>query len=81
MSHDEPAAGPAVDQHRQVRGPRRRQHRLGRPRMHLVGHGTALRVVGAAESIGYHATSLLKRRMSEVPRRTLGFLLQKQLSS
>lgn len=38
---------------------------------------TAMRVVAAAESIGYHATGLLKRRLLEVPRRTLGFLLQK----
>lgn len=43
-----------------------------------VREDTALRVVGAAEAIGYHATGLLKRRMSEVPRRTLGFLLQKR---
>ncbi len=43
-----------------------------------VREDTALRVVNAAEAIGYHATGLLKRRMSEVPRRTLGFLLQKR---
>lgn len=46
-----------------------------------VREDTALRVVGAAEAIGYHATGLLKRRMSEAPRRTLGFLLQKRHDS
>jgi LacI family transcriptional regulator len=46
-----------------------------------VREDTALRVVGAAEAIGYHATGLLKRRMTEVPRRTLGFLLQKRHDS
>ncbi len=46
-----------------------------------VREDTALRVVGAAEAIGYHATGLLKRRMSEVPRRALGFLLQKRHDS
>lgn len=39
---------------------------------------TAQRVVAAAESIGYHATGLLKRRISEVPQRRFGFLLQKR---
>ncbi len=43
-----------------------------------VREDTALRVVSAAEEIGYHATGLLKRRLTEVPRRTLGFLLQKR---
>ena len=46
-----------------------------------VREDTALRVVSAAEAIGYHATGLLKRRMTEVPRRTLGFLLQKRHDS
>jgi LacI family transcriptional regulator len=39
---------------------------------------TALRVVAAAEAIGYHATGLLKQRMTEVKPCTLGFLLQKR---
>jgi LacI family transcriptional regulator len=43
-----------------------------------VSEDTAQRVVKAAESIGYHATSLLKRRLSEVPVRRFGFLLQKR---
>ena len=38
---------------------------------------TAVRVVQAAEAIGFHATGLLKRRLSETPRRKFGFLLQK----
>lgn len=42
-----------------------------------VSEDTATRVVAAAESIGYHATSLLKRRMHEMPVRRFGFLLQK----
>jgi LacI family transcriptional regulator len=42
-----------------------------------VSDDTAQRVVRAAESIGYHATSLLKRRISEMPVRRFGFLLQK----
>ena len=42
-----------------------------------VREDTALRVVAAAESIGYHATGLLKQRMTEVKPCTLGFLLQK----
>jgi LacI family transcriptional regulator len=44
----------------------------------LPVHGdTARRVVEAAEAIGYHATGLLKRRISETPQRRFGFLLQK----
>jgi LacI family transcriptional regulator len=43
-----------------------------------VSDDTAQRVVQAAESIGYHATSLLKRRIAETPVRRFGFLLQKK---
>ncbi len=43
-----------------------------------VSSDTAQRVVIAAESIGYHATSLLKRRLVETPLRRFGFLLQKR---
>jgi LacI family transcriptional regulator len=39
---------------------------------------TAQRVVVAAEALGYHATGLLKRRLSEIPVRRFGFLLQKR---
>jgi LacI family transcriptional regulator len=42
-----------------------------------VSDDTAQRVVKAAEDIGYHATSLLKRRIHEMPVRRFGFLLQK----
>ena len=42
-----------------------------------VSEDTAARVVRGAESIGYHATSLLKRRVQEMPPRRFGFLLQK----
>lgn len=42
-----------------------------------VSDDTSQRVVRAAETIGYHATSLLKRRVEEMPTRRLGFLLQK----
>ncbi len=42
-----------------------------------VSGDTSQRVVKAAESIGYHATSLLKRRAEEMPARRFGFLLQK----
>jgi LacI family transcriptional regulator len=46
---------------------------------HPVREGTADRVLRAAESIGFHATSLLKQRLRvDAPRRTLGFLLQKR---
>lgn len=43
-----------------------------------VKEATAMRVVAAAEEIGYHATGLLKQRLTEVPSRNLGFLLQKR---
>jgi LacI family transcriptional regulator len=43
-----------------------------------VREDTALRVVAAAEAIGYHATGLLKQRLTEVKQCTLGFLLQKR---
>jgi LacI family transcriptional regulator len=42
-----------------------------------VREDTVLRVVQAAEAIGYHATGLLKRRMTETPQRRYAFLLQK----
>ena len=42
-----------------------------------VREDTALRVVEAAEAIGYHATGLLKLRLTETPKRKFGFLLQK----
>jgi LacI family transcriptional regulator len=42
-----------------------------------VSDDTAQRVVKAAEDIGYHATSLLKRRIHDMPVRRFGFLLQK----
>jgi LacI family transcriptional regulator len=43
-----------------------------------VREDTAIRVVQAAEAIGYHATGLLKRRLTETPLRRFGFLLQKR---
>jgi LacI family transcriptional regulator len=43
-----------------------------------VREDTALRVVKAAEEIGYHATGLLKRRLTETPQKRFGFLLQKR---
>lgn len=43
-----------------------------------VKEATALRVVSAAEQIGYHATGLLKQRLSETPACSFGFLLQKR---
>lgn len=43
-----------------------------------VREDTALRVVAAAEQIGFHATGLLRQRVSEVPKRSFGFLLQKK---
>jgi LacI family transcriptional regulator len=43
-----------------------------------VSSHTAQLVVEAAEKIGYHATGLLKRRISEVPKRRFTFLLQKK---
>jgi LacI family transcriptional regulator len=39
---------------------------------------TALRVVAAAEAIGFHATGLLRQRLTETPRRTFAYLLQKK---
>jgi LacI family transcriptional regulator len=42
-----------------------------------VSDDTARRVVTAAEHIGYHATSLIKRRITEMPVRRFSFLLQK----
>ena len=42
-----------------------------------VHQDTARRVVEAAEAIGYHATGLLRRRLTETPQRRFGFLLQK----
>lgn len=48
-------------------------------RRHPVREDTAARVLRAAESLGYHATSLLRQRLSGgAPQRTLGFLLQKR---
>jgi LacI family transcriptional regulator len=46
-------------------------------RLPVASH-TAQLVVEAAESIGYHATGLLKRRMIELPKRRFTFLLQKK---
>jgi LacI family transcriptional regulator len=43
-----------------------------------VREETALRVVAAAEAIGYHAAGLLKQRLLEVPQRSFGFILQKR---
>ena len=43
-----------------------------------VRSDTVQRVVAAAEAIGYHATGLLRRRMTETPMRKFGFLLQKR---
>ena len=43
-----------------------------------VNSDTTQRVVAAAEAIGYHGTSLLRRRMVEVPLKRFGFLLQKR---
>lgn len=46
---------------------------------HRVRGETAERVLAAAQSIGFHATTLLKQRISpDVPERTFGFLLQKR---
>ena len=46
---------------------------------HAVREDTARRVLRAAETLDYHATPLLRRRLSEdLPQRTLGFLLQKR---
>lgn len=43
-----------------------------------VREDTALRVVAAAEDIGFHATGLLRQRVRDVPKRSFGFLLQKK---
>ena len=43
-----------------------------------VSEDTALRVVNAAERIGYHGMGLLRRRITEMPARRFGFLLQKR---
>lgn len=43
-----------------------------------VREDTALRVVEAAERIGFHATGLLRQRVREKPKRSFGFLLQKK---
>lgn len=44
-----------------------------------VRDGTALRVIAAAERIGYHAAGLMRERVRErAPLRTLGFCLQKR---
>jgi LacI family transcriptional regulator len=43
-----------------------------------VREDTAMRVVAAAEAIGFHATGLLRQRLKETPKRTFGFLLQKR---
>lgn len=46
---------------------------------HRVRGETAERVLAAAQSIGFHATALLKQRISpDLPERTFGFLLQKR---
>lgn len=43
-----------------------------------VREDTALRVVSAAEQIGFHATGLLRQRIRETPKRSFAFLLQKR---
>jgi LacI family transcriptional regulator len=44
-----------------------------------VREGTALKVIGAAEKLGYHAVGLMRERLKErVPVRHLGFCLQKR---
>jgi LacI family transcriptional regulator len=44
-----------------------------------VREGTALKVISAAEKLGYHAAGLMRARMKErVPARHLGFCLQKR---
>src|SRR5215468_6919807 len=46
---------------------------------HPVRAETAERVLGAAQSIGFHATALLKQRLKpDAAERTYGFLLQKR---
>ena len=47
-----------------------------------VREATALRVIAAAERIGYHGAALMRERVSErAPMRTLGFCLQKRADS
>lgn len=43
-----------------------------------VREDTAMRVVAAAEAIGFHATGLLRQRLHEIPKITFAFLLQKR---
>src|SRR2546427_10826145 len=43
-----------------------------------VREDTAMRVVAAAEQLGYHATGLLKQRLTDIPPLHFGFLLQKR---
>ena len=44
-----------------------------------VREGTALRVISAAEKLGYHAVGVMRARLKErVPVRQLGFCLQKR---
>jgi LacI family transcriptional regulator len=46
---------------------------------HPVREDTMRRVLQAAEAIGFHATPLIRQRLSpEAPTRTLGFVLQKE---
>jgi LacI family transcriptional regulator len=47
-------------------------------RRQAVAEDTAMRVLHAAEKLGYHATGLLKRNAVEAPKRRFGFLLQKK---
>lgn len=49
---------------------------------HPVREETASRVVQAAETLGYHATGLLRARLQPPPvKRTLGFILQRSSSA
>jgi LacI family transcriptional regulator len=43
-----------------------------------VRDATMHRILASAEALGYHASGLLKQRLTEVPERTFGFLLQKR---
>lgn len=46
---------------------------------HPVREDTTRRVLRAAEEIGFHATALIRQRLSpDAPRRTFGFVLQKE---
>jgi LacI family transcriptional regulator len=46
---------------------------------HPVREDTAERVLRAAETLGYHATALIKQRLrNDIPARTFAFLLQKR---